>query len=905
MDVDPDSVGGGAAAAPPVPTERPKRRVDDDGDGNVADDEREFAVPPPVSAKRGAPGIVEMGARGAGGGDPASPWVDEVELCELMQSKSRMSGHLLQACGHAVLEDYISVVHVAEKFVVAYNTRDNHLYVFDYTGDDDTGDVGVGKPTLLKGSHGYDLDDLPLFSSCGGIAGDNLPAGILDVDPGVVFGVCDNMGRVRVWDVGTGEMVVYFMCTRTPGQQSSVLVSPNAFCVSPTHIMLATAPSDTTTILYHRPWSVAVKPLVDPVSMLMGTAESPDPVAVAASASDGVVCDLLLTKFTGVRCITCSAPDSPFVFWLTTHSGLASMSVLVPGFARAVIPSLDWPSFIDRQYIPVDDDSVKDGDPAPYQTFKEHAAVRATLAAYLARFGDWIGSADAFTAFYAVFRATDDSVAFADALVAVYLGSIDKYRDNSDVVVALKTLAARMPAEDCAVVDAFIPGWVHNMMTAGVLYNFAASFVANDLKTRPDVVLPPRSNPEWPLLCYESLEMSGAHIIPVVDGAPEIPSAYYDKMRNDLGCRRAWFVVVHLVIADVHAALIRDTNIVSGMRRKQMLSLRPHHRPTSLHVYDNRTVAVAQNSVVWTDMGSQVAAPVRIMGAVHGVCLDAGAVVYASDRTIKFIENPIQGVDCAVSTIFLRHEDGESTESYRVTENVPPVSCLARIDGTTVATHGFDNHVLFFRTVNMEFVASSAASAIEAKPGDVTRHLYPPAEPVSDDGRADAKMDEGGAIDDPHHEWSLEEAAAHAGVSVDRYRVSGAPPPPGFHYIMCGGEQLLMLDTEDDVGTVAADAVDILAPLADPVAFAVDLDELECDFQEIREGDVIDGTLFEITPTAEAAADRAAEDAKYKWAMAAPPEGFLDEVLVVEGLDLVKEHAAWKAGQDAAKAITE
>jgi hypothetical protein len=827
-----------------------KRRASD-SDGTDADDERDFSAKRDA-ASGGLARTITAATVVVEPDDDTDTCVAEDELCDLMMSKARIRGHLLRECGHVELPKEYSIVHTAEAFAVVYNHSDNHLYTIGYSMHG--GIYGADDPFIrLHGSFGIDLDDLPLFSSCGSLMPTESEAGI---NSGVVFGVCDNIGRVRVWDTSTGEMVLYFLCVRTPGQRKSAMITPNAFCLSTTHIVIATAPSSANTFLYYRPWDMRVTPLVDPVAFMKNGIDVDNELVRTTFASDGNECKLLLTKLTGIRCITNNTPRMPTLFWLVTHGGPASFNAMLPEFAISVIPSLDWPAYVSQEYSMSesvvyrdDKDCITKTVPVTQEDVDDHTRKASIIGVYVARFAEWTTSSKCITALHAMVRATKDAVSFADALIAVYLGATEMHRDDPVVVAILTHLATQMPASTALVVDEVIPPWMHAMLTKGVLHIFGETFAAENCVIPRQIMYPPESNSAWPDMCYAYIVSRGDHIVPSLDTPNNF--TYYDAMANRSECRRAWMTIVHLGIADTYTSLTKDIKLVHDMITMKIPALKPIHRPTSMHVHESRTVCVVNNAIVWTDLGARIAAPVRVVNAIHAICLEHGAVVYCADRTLKFVEAPLIGVDCAVSTVFLRNDDGETTEKYRVTECVPPVSCLARINDTTVATHGFDNHLLFYQTINMEFDRST--SKIEAVADDasmltdVSQKLYAPAQPSD-----------------------MERERRH--VHSESVVVGGLPlTPPDEEWDDLSGGPFF-----DHVGDGGA------AALVEPEPEFFEGEE-PVETYMVQDGEVRpDGTIFSPEPTPEALEDLETETTRYKWAMVPPEEGYDDGVVVHE-----------------------
>jgi hypothetical protein len=346
--------------------------------------------------------------------DPASDkWVSEDELCAMLSQKSKMSGHLLRDAGRADFPQEIAVLHVAQDFAVLYDTTDNHLYVAPYLSEDQraSSDTGATRPdevvdgfaepsadgmidasaepsadgvadgfteplanstidgftepprsgdytcdysriTRLECSQGYDLDDLPMFSTCDGFEPRGGESWMVD-KPTHLLAVCDNIGQIRVWDAETGALVLALQCTKQPNNPKSHLTSPNAFCMSPSHLVVATAPSSKHTMIYYRglDWTkIRDASTVSAVDFVLGNHRS-DPVTRHLTSSDDTEMHMCMSKLVGVTSIASNVPSMPGLFWMTTKSGLASFNAQLPPFAATLLPSLDWPAYISSKYV--------------------------------------------------------------------------------------------------------------------------------------------------------------------------------------------------------------------------------------------------------------------------------------------------------------------------------------------------------------------------------------------------------------------------------------------------------------------------------------------------------------------------------------------------------------------------
>lgn len=694
---------------------------DDSDQGYGPPDDRVFEATAIHPAKRS----VEPVYAGAEDGVPSEPpslvddkWVDEDELCTLLASKGRMAGHLLRDCGRVDFPVEVVVVHVADEFAVLYDTTDNHLYIAPYIQEGGADGLDykcdITNITKLDCSHGYDLDDLPLFSTC-----DAHKSAAHD-DPHTpthILGVCDNIGQVRVWDAVTGKPVLAFQCTRTPGDSSSKLVKPNAFCMSITHAVIVTAPADTHSVIYYRPldWTGIITEAVMPADIFIRGRHRTDGHDLAKStSSDGATMSLLMTKLCGIRAVSVNAPNIPSLFWFATSAGVASFNARLPEFAAALIPSLDWPAYISPKYnlggpgIRYTSDAARGEEPTmTADQERDRIAAETAVKMYITRITDW-AAIPAIHAVGQILRAAlegrEDRVDCILATLVVALGHTTAEDADAlfDVDPATYTAADALlgsfigtqTKESTKHIGAIMPLWIEKvcMSTAFAVHDELERYQHQHDGALPDAALSPMGH-SIPIAeaLYEYTrrrfgEDGGSHI---VLPAPSTAN------------RSVWFGKWHVrLVEGINTWMTRaeqDAKLINTVRVLKMGVLDPVHRPTSIAVHGSRTIATIGNeAIVWTDMLSRVAAPVRVTEACYGVPLDHGTAVMCGDALVRFVEEPVPGTSCAVTTMFLR-AGGDSIESARVTDNVGPHSAIARIDGSTVAVTRFDNAIWFFR----------------------------------------------------------------------------------------------------------------------------------------------------------------------------------------------------------------
>lgn len=795
-------------------------------------------------------------------------WVSEAELCSLLASKGKLSGHLMKDSGRADFPVEITVVHVADSYAVVYDNTDNHLYVVPYK-------QGVGEGGLdyccdtsaivkLEDSHGYELTDLPQFASDHGFDENAWSKG----KPEHVFGVCDNIGQVRMWDATSGKMVLAFQCTKIPGDALSVLVTPNTFAISPTYVVITTAPSDKHTMIYYRPlhWEdIRDHSLVDPSAFVRGHHHR-DPALKGHTSTDGVIMSITLTKLTSVTEVVANAPSAPSLFWLTSRSGVGSFNAGLSEFAVAAVPALDWPAFVSPKYNLSGGGIrfVKKGGGVPDEVPVMHKAdedarvkVEVDVKSYLMRIPDWASVPSIHeTAVVLLGRFGLDGIpAAVDSLLAVFVAAIghdaeadpEAFHIDPEILqladANLIERVVKLTDDQTQLVANIVPLWVDKVCTSAAFHTLETVLSEN----LPSAVMSPPGSLGIKfgrvLYDYTRFKNQGDPITALPDAhtTPAVFGIWYNKLVDAL---TLWLKRAQT-----------DSAIVARVRRVSMPPLDAEHRPVSIGVEGARTVSVIHDGIVWTDSLAQRSMPVRVEAAGHGVPLDHGAAVVCLDGILRFVENPTPGADTAVTAVFLRGPDAGSDgiEQTRITENVNPRSMLARIDESTVAVSRYDNSIWFFKVVEVSTSYGAASADGETMPLGV-----PPEHVPRQNWHVPNEVP-------GYNEYrrQFEGSPAEAAVVLGSEAAAAAPGP---------GELDMEPIFEEMASAKAADAAGVDPAIVDGIVSYDDDPAEEANYEPGGGAEIPGDASFVERVTEDAIADLAASDAKYKWATEPPEE---------------------------------
>ena len=165
----------------------------------------------------------------------------------------------------------------------------------------------VWRAVQLRDSQGYTPETLPLFSHDG---------------TGTVLGVCDNLGRVTIWDPTSGAVVWGFTVTEEPlDPESTCLFEPSVFALSAEFVVVCKALTDKVSAVYSGRWRAKPE---------LGVCGAQEPV---------------LDKFIqamGHPRFGCVNRDYPFEFFIACDFGVGILNLVVPPPMRCVVPALEW-----------------------------------------------------------------------------------------------------------------------------------------------------------------------------------------------------------------------------------------------------------------------------------------------------------------------------------------------------------------------------------------------------------------------------------------------------------------------------------------------------------------------------------------------------------------------------------
>lgn len=649
------------------------------------------------------------------------------ELCDTFAEKTTFNGHLLRSCGHSVLSKEFCIIHVAESFLVAVYIPKNELFAFAYKTAP-TPHHGLEyyvdeTPISLFNSNTVDINDLPLTYACG-----TFPFDAQNVDDDVskwLFGICDQNGKTQIWNVQTGRLLLTTVFTRNPNKTSSLAVSPNAFAFSPSHIIISVAPSQTHSMLYYQKWSPEDVPQCDPHLFHTLSESDRGKFANTLSTSSNLT-EMTFTSATGIRSIAAANPYCDALFYLVCHGGLATIRLDMPSFLCVAIPSGHWPSYIHEDYRALPPLSAGS---APTETagvirkerialLEKYEHVQNIVRECEINLTSWAKDMKVHTMLHVFSSIMDESypkTEWCEMMLLLYkrcVGASEMTSSETKVFEKFDACAALYRTwPEC--VETF-EAWmnvvflvVHRRIMANLPH--LTNIVPDEVACSPVGV--------WIYNFQQRVQEHQADEEQPKLSEKTILTAWYNQLMNLLQSQLT-------IIQKNHELLCK-------IRRLKVPSLKPAHKPIAIHCHDMANSVVIPNGVVFTDLSKQLIMPVRLTAAVYSVCVDTGTIVSCADATLKYVEYLSSTTVPSVSTVFLNKLDdsADTCEIYKKTENVTPVSTLSRINGTTVATHTFENHVWFYETVPLNTSEASDNKHVE---GDMRQGIYdPPAREIS------------------------------------------------------------------------------------------------------------------------------------------------------------------------------
>lgn len=174
-----------------------------------------------------------------------------------------------------------------------------------WLGPDGTGGVSADPKGVvtLQESHGYTPDNIPLVS--------------YDQH---FFGVCDEIGRILIWDTSTGHVASEgdVTCERTEAEKSTdaVVVLPSVFAISSEFIVVCKAIEGKKTQVYSLRWNEN---------------EALDMYGAPDKAFDMFVTMMENPRFARVN------SDRPFEFTICSDHGIGILNLVVPAPMRCVL----------------------------------------------------------------------------------------------------------------------------------------------------------------------------------------------------------------------------------------------------------------------------------------------------------------------------------------------------------------------------------------------------------------------------------------------------------------------------------------------------------------------------------------------------------------------------------------
>jgi hypothetical protein len=174
-----------------------------------------------------------------------------------------------------------------------------------WLGPDGTGGVGIDPKAMieLQDSHGYSPDNIPLVS--------------YDEH---FFGVCDQVGRILIWDTVTGHVASEgdVTCDLIEPQKSTgtALVLPSVFAISSEFIVVCKAIEGKKTQVYSLRWNE---------NEALGMYGAPDEKF-----------DMFVTMMENPRFARVNS-DRPFEFYICSDHGIGILNLVVPAPMRCVL----------------------------------------------------------------------------------------------------------------------------------------------------------------------------------------------------------------------------------------------------------------------------------------------------------------------------------------------------------------------------------------------------------------------------------------------------------------------------------------------------------------------------------------------------------------------------------------
>lgn len=646
---------------------------------------------------------------------------DMDELCETMVSHGKLEGYLLKDVGHCQFADTMVIVHTASTFVVMNNTKDNFLYVSDYTVSDAM--YNATEPKKLDTSYGYDYHDLPLFSSSDTFTTAEETA------PQRVFACCDNIGQVRVWDVSNQTLVLSLQCTASPGDASSKLVHPSAFCITSTHMVIVVSKS-TSSVVYYREliWGLLTSDELkcNAVDFCMKRHLS-CPETATLTSSDGIVMNMLVSKLHHIQCVTANPPHTPSLFYITHAGGIASVNFNLPASLRLLLPALEYPGYIDVKYA-WDDDNVLYKDttknkirvaPERTQTEQEQRISNEhAIKSYSSHILRWLmdpHTHDLANAYNNVFEEHPECI--MDCIVSTWvMDNLEKKGDTTSLVAMyvlplrtreLTSLLGHLGHKN----DALMGDWFQRICCESMKAALGIT----------DFHLP-------------KAHMTGCH--------PTVSDYMYDETLQLVdhstpvpdSTKETFLDIVFTYCMYWLDRARRDTDLAKEVRRLSVPSLDKEDIPVSFCMVGARNVCVTKNhGVVWLDINEKLAQTKIISHAIHAVPLDEGTVCMCGDGMLRFLEKPEQNTYAEPTGVFLRASKHQSIQRVRKTEQAMGSSMLARINDNTVAAMRYDNNLWFFMTNHIHVVDREddipPVWVDEERVYETTIATAPPAEP--------------------------------------------------------------------------------------------------------------------------------------------------------------------------------
>ena len=212
----------------------------------------------------------------------------------------------------------VAIVCIASTFAAAYSFETDTLILRPVYTDALPIEISGYMKVVLNRSHGYDINDLPLFSWYLNEKLDTAPIRYQ------WFAALNKYGQLQVWDVTSGTLELDLAVPSIPGNMDSFVASANAFTVGADCVVIATAPTESTTCLHVLEWD-------------------PDVVVPRQMCKDwdSISCDhtCIQSSISGV----CSVEiNNNATVMLSTHIGPCCVDLDIPVPCRAIVPWMSW-----------------------------------------------------------------------------------------------------------------------------------------------------------------------------------------------------------------------------------------------------------------------------------------------------------------------------------------------------------------------------------------------------------------------------------------------------------------------------------------------------------------------------------------------------------------------------------